>query len=265
MTMFGPPGPGQQRTNLLNVFRFTVSTKGAFPVLARKVLKRFRDGRGRYSVDKNSAWIREHGRPSADYAKERDPVLWDEALEFGTQLKARADPIIASLPFEISGGGDYEFLYWLTRKLKPDVVVETGVAAGWSAQAFLAGMEKNGSGHLYSSDYPLFRVADPERYIGILVDPALKHRWTLYTIGDERALPEIAGKVSEIGIFHYDSDKSVSGRDFAVKTIEPKLKGPLIMDDIKDNSWFREFVEERQLDFDILGRAGMVTLVGEAL
>jgi hypothetical protein len=260
MTIFGRPGPGEQRTNLLNVARFTVSTRGAFPTLARKMLKRFRDGRGRYSIEQNLDWISKHSRPSADYAKERDPALWDEAVEFGAQLKARADPIIASLPFDIGGGGDHEFLYWLTRKLKPAVVVETGVAAGWSAQAFLTAMEKNGSGHLYSSDYPLFRVADPERYIGILVDPALKHRWTLHTVGDERALPEIARKVSEIGIVHYDSDKSVSGREFAVKTLGPKLKGPLIMDDIKDNSWFREFVEDRRLPFDILGRAGMVTL-----
>jgi len=258
--MFGRPGRGQQRTNLLNVFRFTVSNRGALPILARKVAKRFRDGRGRYSIEQNRAWIGRHRRSSSDYAKERDPALWDEAVAFGAQLKARSEPIIDGLPFDIGGGGDYAFLYWLTRKLKPEIVVETGVAAGWSAQAFLAAMAKNGRGHLYSSDYPLFRVADPERYIGILVDPALKHRWTLYTVGDERALPEIAGKVDEIGIFHYDSDKSVSGREFAVKTIGPKLKGPLIMDDIQDNSWFREYVEDRGLPFDILGRAGMVIL-----
>jgi hypothetical protein len=153
----------------------------------------------------------------------------------------------------MGAGGEYEFLYWLTRLLEPDVIVETGVSAGWSSEAFLQAIKKNGRGKLYSSDFPYFRVADPDRYIGILVSD--KTNWELHLTGDENALPAIVASVPEIGLFHYDSDKSYSGRQFAVDTVLPKLTGPLVMDDISDNRWFRDFTHERP--FEVVGQAGI--------
>ena len=78
---------------------------------------------------------------------------------------------------------------------------------------------KNNAGYLYSSDFPYFRLAHPERYIGLLVQGnSLKIRWDLDIRGDSVALPEIADNLNHtaIDLFHYDSDKSYSGRDFAL-------------------------------------------------
>ena len=55
----------------------------------------------------------------------------------------------------LGGGGNFILLYFLTRKFNK-VVVETGVAAGWSSLAILGAFEKNGEGKLYSSDFPYF-------------------------------------------------------------------------------------------------------------
>lgn len=62
-------------------------------------------------------------------------------------------------------------------------------------------------------------------------------------------LPQILDKVGTIDIFHYDSDKSYSGRDFAVSLVTPNLSpnGLILMDDIQDNSYFYDYVETRQI------------------
>lgn len=248
---------GTQPTNLLNLARFLAADPRRAGVLFKKAIKRLDSG-GRYSEEENLRWIEEHRADSPALAKQADPALWKEAQEFGAATRKRAAPILASVPFDMGAGGDYEFLYWLTRKRRPEVIVETGVSSGWSTQAFLTALDRNGSGRLYSSDFPYFRVKDPEKYIGIVVDPTLKGRWELSLDGDSTALPRIVNEVGAIDLFHYDSDKSRSGREFAVSTIVPKLRGPLIMDDIANDSWFKEYAEAQPAPFQILGGAGIV-------
>jgi hypothetical protein len=137
-------------------------------------------------------------------------------------------------------------MYFLVRHLRPSVVVETGVAAGWVSSAVLTAMDLNGSGHLWSSDLPLLRVGDPDGFVGWLVEPALRHRWTLATRGDRRTLPDTVSRVAEIGLFHYDSDKSYEGRAFAYSQIVPKLTASSLMvwDDIQDNWHFRDITRD---------------------
>ncbi len=251
--------PGEQRTDIINLARFLAQRPNSAAVLVRKVIKRFRDGSGRYSEAENIRWVEAHTTPSAVLAQRVDPGLWTDALAFGEATRARAKPILAEVPFDMGAGGDYEFLYWLTRHLKPDTIVETGVSAGWTSQAFLSAIARNGHGNLASSDFPYFRVRDPERYIGIIVDPAVRSPWTLRTDGDEKALPDLLR--GKIDIFHYDSDKSFSGRNYAV-TMAMKHRAPgglVLVDDILNDSWFREFVERERLPFTVLeGRCGLI-------
>jgi hypothetical protein len=121
----------------------------------------------------------------------------------------------------------------------------------------LSALDKNNKGTLYSSDFPYFRLENPEQYIGILVqDDNLKSKWHLDTNGDEINLPKINALLGKqkIGLFHYDSDKSYSGRDFALKTLKNKFESSciIIFDDIQDNLHFKELVEGEALKFSIL-------------
>src|SRR3712207_8827457 len=56
--------------------------------------------------------------------------------------------------------------------------------------------------------FPYFRIADPEKYVGYLVPDELKARWTLYTKGDRRNLPQILRPGRTLDLVHYDSDKT---------------------------------------------------------
>jgi predicted O-methyltransferase YrrM len=172
-----------------------------------------------------------------------DSDLWRESQQFGQELKSRAIAILSGLGVNLGGGGFYPMLYFVTRYLKPDCIVETGVAAGYSSQSFLAAIRQNGKGRLHSSDFPLFRLRRPEHFIGILGEEPLKAYWDLHVNGDEANLPLILSRVQQVDVFHFDSDKSYSGRALAMSLIGKKMseQGLVIMDDVQDNSFFYDY------------------------
>jgi predicted O-methyltransferase YrrM len=225
-----------------------------------KVLKRLRGENDRGSAE-NDTWLAEHSTTAEQLAVRLDPALWAEANTFDAEQQARAAAILNSIPYDLGGGGDHRFLYWLTRYMKPRVVVETGVAAGWSSRAFLAALKKNGVGSLYSSDLPYFRLPNPERFVGVLVEPELRDGWRLELDGDEINLPRILDNIEQIDIFHYDSDKMRSGREFAVSLVRQKLtpNGIIVMDDIHNDDWFKDYVTANDLPFAVVaGRYGII-------
>lgn len=228
--------------DLLNISRFALSHPRRFAIMAAKVWKRFTDPVG--GVDQ---WTRENESDADAFAQTLDATLWQEAKDYEQMLQAHGRVVMKDLPEAVigSGSGFVWLLYFLTRHLKPEIVFETGVALGWSSAAILAGLEKNGTGHLYSSDFPLFRVAQPEKYIGWVVEEHLKSRWTLCIEGDRECIRTVLKDVKQIDLLHYDSDKSYSGRAFVLDSIALRLRGPVVMDDIADNSFFKDYVQHR--------------------
>lgn len=252
--------PAEQRTNLLNVARFVLSRPSRFPALVHKVVKRLRGESDQRSAE-NDSWLAQNSVSAEDLAKPIDSRLWEEAVAFDAEQQAHARAVLDTIPYDLGGGGDHRFLYWLTRYRQPEVVVETGVAAGWSSRAFLTALQKNGHGRLYSSDLPYFRLPNPERFVGVLVEKELRGDWVPELDGDQANLPRIVAKVDRIDIVHYDSDKRSSGRDFAIKLLKTKLApdGLILMDDIFDDSWFRNYVTSTGKPFHVVdGKYGII-------
>ena len=130
------------------------------------------------------------------------------------------------------------------RVLQPTVVVETGVALGFTSGTILHQLEANGCGRLYSIDLPALQW-DPDEAIGRAVPEELKHRWEL-TLGDSRdVLGAIAAGVSPIDIFLHDSLHTYSSQMREYRAVWPYLRsgGLLISDDV-GNPAFVEFAEE---------------------
>ena len=62
--------------------------------------------------------------------------------------------------------------------------------------AILRALEKNGNGHLYSSDFPYFRLENPEKYIGYLAkNENNKNNWFLDIRGDDKALLKLQSRL----------------------------------------------------------------------
>jgi predicted O-methyltransferase YrrM len=232
-----------------------------FPVMVRKLKERMRPAHR----DEAVRWAAAQAEDVGAFARSLDPELWWEAGEWAASFEEEARAKLARLDVQLGGGGHYQLLYFLVRRLRPGVVLETGVAAGWSSQAVLTAMAANGAGTLYSSDFPYFRLEDPERYVGVLVDESLREGWHLRLEGDRANLAAFLPTIERIALFHYDSDKSIEGREFAMRAVAPKLApdAVIVMDDIDDNTWFRDWVQASGRPFRVFERGGKyVGLVG---
>lgn len=221
------------------------------PVMTRKIWSRLSHGHDR---ERNAAraWAAKHAEDMDAWGNSVDPVLWREGKEFAESLADLARPrmeTLAAAGVDLGGAGGLELLYLLTRVVRPALALETGVAAGWSTAAMLAAMRVNGTGRLMSSDFPFFRLANPERYIGYVVPNDLKSRWSLRIKGDRRNLEEFLSPDTMVDLVHYDSDKTRDGREFFLRRLRPHLTGRhvMVMDDIQDNLVFREYAERQSL------------------
>ena len=226
---------------------------GYAKVMMQKVTRRLspKERTRREAVD----WAAQYRIKPREWCEAQDGLLAAEARQFAADLRARAAQLRDETGLRIGGGARAELLYFLTRFTKPEVVVETGVAAGFSSMAFLSAMQRNGVGRLYSSDFPYFRADNPEEYVGILVPREMRTDWTLLLKGDDVNLPQILEAVDHIDLYHYDSDKSYAGRRFGIDIVKPKLAPSAIvmMDDIVDNVFFRDYVAETHTPFVVFG------------
>lgn len=164
-----------------------------------------------------------------------------------------AESKVSLAPSEMGGMADLDLLYNITLYKKPSSVLETGVAHGGSSLAILAGLQKIGSGELYSTDMPYPKMNN-ESFVGAAVPEDLRKHWTLVRKPDRAGLKDIFQKTDYIELCHYDSDKSYVGRKWAYPRIWSRLakNGIFISDDIQDNVAFREFVEELGLPYSII-------------
>ncbi len=148
--------------------------------------------------------------------------------------------------------GDYSwaccgapFLYAATRILKPEVVVETGVANGVSSAYILRALERNSKGDLYSIDLGANDHLPEGKSIGWVVPEELRDRWKLL-LGDARdMLPGLLEKLRRVDIFLHDSDHSYEHMMWEFKNAWQALTsgGLLISDDIWVNTSFFDFAK----------------------
>lgn len=239
-------------SQLSNILR-NAARPGYLLTMAQKLALRADDYLHRSDTSAVRRWCSSLAESAESYARSRDSSLWDEAEEFSERFQASATERLQGLGVALGGGGHYTLLYFLARWKRPSVVVETGVAAGFSSAAILTALELNGRGQLLSSDFPYFRLEQPERFIGCLVDDRFRSTWRLEIKGDRANLPRLLQGAGKVDLFHYDSDKSHYGRRWAMRYVEPKLSSDalILMDDIQDNWYFKEEVERRGGKFRI--------------
>jgi predicted O-methyltransferase YrrM len=232
------------RQTLRNVLRNAMHP-GYVGEMLHKLKLRLTDRAAAAEARASSQWCAKVAEEAAPWAKAIDPALWQEAEAFGAEHALHSRTVLERIGMPLAGGGFYTLIYFIVRLIRPDHALETGVAAGYSSRAILTAMARNGKGRLWSSDFPLFRLENPEQFIGILVEPDLKKNWRLLVRGDRHNLPELLAEMPRVDFFHFDSDKSRSGREFEFAEIEPKLTADSVVmfDDVQDNLHFKDMVE----------------------
>lgn len=160
-------------------------------------------------------------------------------------------------------------LYLLVRKLKPGLVIETGVAQGVSSTFILTAMKANGRGSLISIDLPNF---DPSGYVypgaahirdpvyvkeslgpGWIVPDEIRSRWQLL-LGDAR---EVLPRLSEpVDLFFHDSLHEYQHMMFEFRWAFKNLRtgGLLASDDIAWNASFNDFILAHRTELRVLSQ-----------
>lgn len=150
-------------------------------------------------------------------------------------------------------------LYGLIRKLAPEKIVETGVCNGYSTAVLLEACSRNGSGHLYSIDYPEFTgdrsgdqefwegkggaVVPEDREPGWIIPGSVRDRWTLKLGLSSDLLEPLLEDLGTIDMFFHDSEHSFENQLFEMKAAWKKLAptGSLVCSDINWSDAFDSF------------------------
>jgi predicted O-methyltransferase YrrM len=124
-------------------------------------------------------------------------------------------------------------LYSVIRAGRPRVVLETGVADGFSSLAILLALEANGEGHLHSLD-----IRDD---VGTLVPTRLRSRWTLHVMNSrklERSMKDTLATLPRVDFYYHDSGHSYLWQAFEYATVALKMaKGSIFVSDDVDSSY----------------------------
>lgn len=152
-----------------------------------------------------------------------------------------------------------QILYFLVRKIKPRIVVETGVAAGKSTGNILQALQDNNFGKLYSIDLPFqwYTYGNHQLHLdslpagkvsGYLIPKNLTTNWEFILGNTYDKLPKLLKKLNNIDIFFHDSEHTDKAMSFEYTASWPHINkgGILISDDINYTNTFYNFSAEKK-------------------
>lgn len=168
-------------------------------------------------------------------------VVWERVLLEMEQLGIRAGPET----FQTYNDGDAGFLraaWCLIHHLRPERVIETGVAHGLSSRMILEALQRNARGHLWSIDLPPSDSSLRKR-IGIAVQPPFTERWTYVAGSSRRCLRPLLNETGPIDLFLHDSLHSERNVRFELEEARNALRprGAIVVDDVDVNGAFQHF------------------------
>ncbi|MGI0057712.1 MAG: class I SAM-dependent methyltransferase [Nitrosarchaeum sp.] len=135
-------------------------------------------------------------------------------------------------------------LYYLVKFSDPDIVVETGVANGFSSSYMLLALDALKKGKLISIDYLVMPWHTKEK-VGQAIPESLKI-WHELIIGNSLIeIPKLKTTVKQFDIFLHDSSHTYKHMMEEYQIAWPHLKngGYLMSDDVSQNDAFLEFAD----------------------
>jgi len=203
--------------------------------------------------------------------------LMEHLLEKGREHHAAVVATGAGHSLGAIGYTEGVYLYAVLRTVRPEVMVETGVANGFSTAFSLLALQANETGRLHSVDMPreVGREYEPGTFYegegragippgsepGWLIPEALKERWTLILGRSQEELPPLLGRLGTIDTFMHDSEHSFDCMWFEFSAAWPALRqgGVLVSDDVNSTQAFGRFAAQEGRDPVRLAR-GMALL-----
>jgi len=133
--------------------------------------------------------------------------------------------------------------YAAVRALKPETVVETGVASGVSSAYVLLALARNQRGTLHSVEIGDSSYLPAGKEPGWIVPDRLRTRWRLHIGDSAEVLPSLLRELGGVDIFIHDSLHTYEHMKFEFEMARPYIRhgGLLLADDAQWNSAFHSF------------------------
>lgn len=144
-------------------------------------------------------------------------------------------------------------LYAICKIMRPDKVVETGVAYGLSSSYILKALTENNKGTLYSID-STFRPWETKQMIGSAIPEDFRKRWNFIFGTSSEKLSTLLKSLQTTDIFIHDSLHTYNNMMFEFTTAWPHIRknGLLLSDDIIDNNAFYDFYSSLKIKPSIM-------------
>jgi len=176
-------------------------------------------------------------------------IAEEECRIIESTIKKKIQEIENNAPSSLGHNADFslaKLCYGFCRIIKPDIVVETGVAYGVTSAFLLQALDKNGKGILHSIDLP--PLGFDYYWSGIFIPESIRYRWRLHLGSSKRVLPHLLSELDKIELFVHDSLHSYGNMKFEFDTISSRLthSSVLLADDIDVNIAFSEWAERNK-------------------
>ena len=137
-------------------------------------------------------------------------------------------------------------LYILVRLLKPDRIIETGVASGSSSAYLLCALRDNKKGKLYSIDLPPDNLPTG-KCAGWIVPDHLRDYWSLHIGDSKELLKPLLEEIGEIDCFVHDSLHTYEHMIWEFRTVWEYIRpnGLFLSHDVGTNEAFFDFMKEK--------------------
>jgi predicted O-methyltransferase YrrM len=167
-----------------------------------------------------------------------------EAEEIVIEEKTRSNPDAFKGVGNPMGRTDRITLYAAIRAYRPEVVVETGTAAGASATYILEALMKNGRGCLYSVD-----IERKGQLIGRLIPDFLRSLVRIRSGDSLAVLPELLKEAGSIDFFLHDSLHTYVHMMAEYEMVYPHMKqgGVICSHDVLLTNAWKHFIKRYRL------------------
>jgi hypothetical protein len=137
--------------------------------------------------------------------------------------------------------------YAIVRAVRPETIVETGVANGVSSAHVLLALHKNHQGTLHSIEIGDSTYLPAGREPGWVVPDWLRGRWKFHLGDAKQILPGLVRELPPLDLFTHDSLHTYEHMNFEFEQVFPFLRpgGLLIADDALWNAAFWDFVSSK--------------------
>ena len=127
--------------------------------------------------------------------------------------------------------------------LRPEVVIETGVAHGVTSRIVLEAMAQSDFGHLWSIDLPFPFDHRLHGETGLAVTDDCRQRWSYLEGSSRQRLPQLVSQLGHVEMFIHDSLHTARNMVFEMEQVAPAMQpgGVMLVDDIKMHRGFARF------------------------